>query len=498
MPSSKPSTARLASWLTRSDARIEIDRERCRRSLAHFISRAWHVLEPERAYQHGWHIDAICAHLEAISRGELTRLAINVPPGCMKSMTVSVFWQAWEWGPLGRSDLRFLSTAFTNGPVVRDTRKTRDLILSEWFQARWPVKLARVGELSFASEQTGTREGVPFGSLTSQRGDRLLIDDPHSVDTAESDAERAATTRRFREGAQNRLNDIKRSAIVVIMQRLHEADVCGVIDEIGMGYERLVLPMEFEADRVCNTRWFRDRRTSEGELLFPELFPREQIDALKASVGEYAWAGQYQQRPAPRQGGMFKCERIEIVDVIPECDMLVRAWDLASTEGAGAFTAGALLGRRRDGKGYVLADMVRVQFSPGKVRDLLRSVALLDGKRVRIRLPQDPGQAGKAQAMEFAALLDGFTLSIVAPTGEKDKRAEPFAVQVEGQRVSMLRAPWNDALLGEMRMFPAGRYKDQVDALSDAYSELLAAPRATLLHHPLEPETREPRFHGIG
>jgi hypothetical protein len=179
--------------------------------------------------------------------------------------------------------LRYLATAFNDGPVTRDTRKARDLILSEWYQSLWPeVQLTRAGETSFANTSTGTREGVPFGSLTSQRGDRLIIVDPHSVETAESEIDRANTTRKFREGAINRLNDQARSAIVIIMQRLHEQDVAGTVLGLNMGYEHLMLPMEFEIERCCPTSiGFTDRRTTDGDLLDPVRLPREVVDALK-------------------------------------------------------------------------------------------------------------------------------------------------------------------------------------------------------------------------
>ena len=446
------------------------------------MRRAWHVLEPDKEYRHGWHIDAICEHLEAVSRGEINRLQINVPPGMMKSLTVSVLWQAWEWGPFGKPTTRWLSTAFNDGPVTRDARKTRDLILSDWYRARWPeVSLVRYAERSFANSATGTREGVSFGSLTSQRGDRLLIDDPHSTDTAESDAEREATTRRFREGAQNRLNDIKKSAIVVIMQRLHEADVCGVIADLGLPYEKLILPMEFEPDRRCKTSiGFEDPRTEEGELLFPALFPAEELKILHGAIGEYAWAGQYQQRPAPRTNGFFEVDNIEVIDTLPRVSAWARAWDLAGTAGAGAFTAGGLLGRLADGSGYVIADMRRGQLKTGDVQTLIKETAAHDRNTYRpeprIRIPQDPGQAGVAQRNDYAKLLDGYAVKFLPPTGDKVLRALPFATQVETRRVFMLRGEWNDPLKAEMRGFPAFKFKDQVDALSDAYAELLANP----------------------
>ena len=212
------------------------------------------MLEPNSSYSHGWHIDAICAHLEAISAGRINRLLINVPPGMMKSLLVSVFWPAWEWGPQGRASLRYLASSYSENYVKRDSRRMRDLVASEWYQGLWgdKVRLVRAGELSFANEETGFREGVPFPSLTGGRGDRVIIDDPHSTETAESEAERARTARIFRESVPTRLNDPATSAIVIIMQRLHANDVSGVALSLKLGYDHLCLPMEFEASRRCS------------------------------------------------------------------------------------------------------------------------------------------------------------------------------------------------------------------------------------------------------
>jgi hypothetical protein len=261
---------RRAKAKIRAELAKDLDgiRARCQ-TLAGFVREAWPILEPTATYVHNWHIDVVCRHLEAVTNGRITRLLINVPPGTMKSLLVSVLWPAWEWGPKGRRSLRYLATSFNDGPVKRDTRKCRDLILSEWYQTLWPeVRLTRTAELSFANSDTGTREGVPFGSLTSQRGDRLMIDDPHSVLTVESDTQRDETTRLFRERAIFSINDPQLSAIVVIMQRLHEMDISGVIIARQMGFVHLRLPMRFEAYDPCSTILGpADPRTEPGELL---------------------------------------------------------------------------------------------------------------------------------------------------------------------------------------------------------------------------------------
>jgi predicted phage terminase large subunit-like protein len=462
----------------------EAIRARCR-TLAGFVREAWHVLEPSQPYVHGWHISAICRHLEAITGGEFlargasNRLLINVPPGSMKSLLVSVFWPAWEWGPYRLPETRYLATSYSEAYVKRDSRRMRDLISSDWFRALWPdVRLVRAGEASFANERTGFREGVPFASLTGGRGDRVIIDDPHSTETAESPAERARTTRIFRESVPSRVNDPERSAIIVIMQRLHEDDVSGQILKLELGYQHLMLPMRFEPERRCRTiLGFTDPREGEGELLFPERFPPEVLERDQKALTAYAVAGQYQQRPVPREGGMFQRAWFEgrFIGAAPEGTRWVRHWDLAATKRTtAARTAGVKLGRTSTGR-YVVGHVVTTQDEGHKVRALIRATAEADGKAVEISLPQDPGQAGKVQAQDLIAMLAGFVARAEPETGDKATRAEPFSAQCEAGNVDIVRGTWNEAYLDELCMFPGGSMKDQVDASSGAFARLAAA-----------------------
>lgn len=509
---------------------IERDRRRAKGSFAEFVKMAWPVLEPDMPLVWNWHMDAVCDHLQALVEGTFielglpNRLLINVPPGTSKSLLVSVLLQAWEWGPAGRQSMRYLSTSYNDGPVNRDTRKCRDLILSEWYKARWPeVDLVRRAETSFANAETGTREGSAFGSLTSKRGDRLIIDDPHSTETAESDPERLRTTRKFREGAQNRLNDQKRSVIIVIMQRLHEADISGVIFDVGMPYVHLCLPMEFEVERCCYTpvrtanavgeaiearydagrqQWFlpgmevpedreevlakaklqlvyrQDPRTEDGEILDPVRFPPDEVENLKRDLGSYGYAGQYQQRPAPREGGLFQRQWFGEIRAVPVGTKKCRGWDFAgSEEKTAAYSAGVLIGKMPDGR-FVIEDATRGQLTAGGVEKLVKTTAARDKKLVMISVPQDPGSAGKAVAMTFVKLLAGYNVRKSPESGDKVQRAEPLSAQAEAGNVVILRTgdaardAWIEPFLDEACIFPNGKFKDQVDAASRAFNEL--------------------------
>ncbi len=452
---------------------ISVERALCQKSLAEFVKCAWPVLEPSTELKWGWCMDAVCQHLEAVTSGRIKRLLINIPPGCMKSLLTGVFWPAWEWGPKGLTGLRYLGTAHKEPLALRDNIKCRRLITSEWYQSRWPVTLNtdQNAKAKFENTEFGFREAMAFNSLTGSRGDRVIVDDPLSVDDANSDAELKATEITFKEALPTRVNN-NDSAIVVIMQRLHENDTSGIILKGDFGYEHLCLPMRFEKDRRCRTSiGFVDPRKKEGELLFPERYGETQVRNLEKILGPYATAGQLQQRPAPREGAMFLRKWFQIVNEIPPLSQVVRGWDLAATAGGGDRTAGIKLGRTRDGR-YIILDFVRGQLASADVFSLVKKTAEQDGYGVTISIPQDPGQAGKYQVADYVRQLAGYDVRFSTETGSKVVRATPFASQCAAGNVSILYGSWNDEYLEEICTFPNGR-KDSTDATSRAFNQLI-------------------------
>lgn len=455
---------------------IERDKEECR-DLSTFIQSAWPEIDPQ-PYVHGWHMDALSEHLQATAQGDIKRLLINIPPGTSKSTATSVFFPAWLWGPYGWPEARFIGASYEQSLATRDNRKNRLLIESEWYQERWPTKLIsdQNEKTSFENTKQGWRQSCAVKSMTGKRGDFVVWDDPLSPEKAYSEAERDTANRVFAETLPTRLNDPVNSVIIIIMQRLHEEDVSGYILARDLGYEHLCLPMEYEAERACKTSiGFSDPRSNDGELLFEERFPKEVVDRDKAVMGGFAVAGQFQQRPAPREGGLFKRGWFKFVDEVPQGVEFIRGWDLAATEATQgkdpAYTAGVLVGRYPDGR-FVIADSTRIQGTPNQVEQLLINTASQDGRNVKGSIPQDPGQAGKSQAQYLIRQLAGYTYEASPESGDKVRRAEPLAAQCEAGNVDILRGSWNQDFMEEICMFPASKFKDQVDAASRAFNIL--------------------------
>ena len=465
-------------------------REKCT-TLLGFVQQGWRILEPATELKIGWAIEAMAEHYEAISYRHIKNLLINCPPGLMKSLLQNVFFPAWEWGPRGLDYHRYVCTSYGLPLTNRDGSKFLRLITSPWYQKLWPkIVLERTAVDNLENTGTGTRVGVPWSKSMGKRGTRFMFDDPHDLENAESDEQRANTVRLWQEGATSRLNDPELDSFLGVMQRLHEADVSGWILENDKSFTHLMLPQEFDPDRRCityrkdKTVLFKDPRKEDGELLFPERYNRAYVDTRRKLIGEYAFAGQDQQLPRPRGGGLFQRSWFDerkvkkITDLPAPIVRTVRGWDLAATDikalkTSGARTAGVKIGKLANDEGYVILHCVSRGVGPKKVHGLLKSTAVSDGRGVEISAPQDPAAAGKVQKAAIIKLLAGYITSVTPETGDKATRFTPFSIQCEEGNVWILEGPWNKEFFDELEKFPNGNRKDIADAASRAFGHLL-------------------------
>lgn len=468
--------------------RLATERELCRRSLLEFVRQGWEALPKHqgRPFISGWAVEAIVEHLEAVAAGEITHLLINVPPGFTKSMTVNVFFPAWLWGPCGQPNTSFISCSHDADTSTRQNLYCRDLINSDWYQERWGNVFSWKGDQNLKTLYENSRGGSRYAGavrkgLTGKRADYVITDDPHDVEKAESPDVLERAVRWYSESLPTRVNDQERSPFITIMQRVHERDVSGHILEHDLGYVHLCLPMEYEPDHPHQSTRFDDPRTEPGELLWPERFSRKAVDSLKEKFrsfgGTYAEAGQLQQRPAPRGGGMFQKKDFRTRRIAPDDSEIaagpVRGWDLAATaKDVASFTASVKMCRLKDGTTVIL-DAEHRQLESKDVYALILRTAAADGPNVRQSIPQDPGQAGKDQKRHVASLLAGYDVHFSPESGSKETRAGPLAAQGAAGNLDVLTGLWNDEFIAEACSFPRGRYKDYVDAASRAFARLV-------------------------
>ena len=465
--------------LTKADLDA-VERELCRRSLAEFAKRAWRVLEPAAELKWGWALDAICEHLEAVTDGRITRLLMNVPPGSMKSLLTGVIWPAWEWGPRGMPEMRFVGTAHEETLAIRDSRRCRDLIKSEWYQGLWPLKLASDldGKREFGNVNKGVRQARAFTSMTGVRGDRIILDDPISADNANSAAKLEAARIAFTETLPTRINNEK-SAIIVIMQRLNEKDVSGVILSMGLPYVHLCIPMRFEPARRCTTSiGWSDPRTEEGELMFPERFGETQVQELESTLGSYGAAGQLQQRPAPRGGGIINTAWFGYWTGQPSLEFRFITVDTAQkTAEQNDFSVLQCWGRSVTGQA-VKIDQIRgkweapellVQSRAFWLKHLAKHGAALRGMYVEDKV----SGTGLIQTLR----REGIPVMPVQRNKDKISRAYDAAPFIESGNVLLPRdAEWLSDFLSECEAFPAGAHDDQLDPMFDAINMVQNVP----------------------
>jgi predicted phage terminase large subunit-like protein len=488
-----------------------IEKRRCEMSLAEFVKRAWHVIEPGQPYIHGWHIDFICAHLEAITDGVLNddgtfynRLLVNVPPGTMKSLLIGVFWPAWEWGPRGKPHMRYVCASHSLDLAIRDSLRMRRLVTSEWYHGHWCDVVKITGDQNakakFETTATGYRQACAFSGVTGHRGDRVLVDDPHSVDDANSDAKRDSATALFKEAITSRLNNPDESAIVVVMQRLHEQDVSGIILDNEMGYDHIMLPMRFDPSRACVTKLgYADPREIDGELLFEDRFPQHVVDRDEAAMGPYATAGQYAQSPEPRGGGIVKDSWWKLWDrnEYPGIEYIVAALDTAYTEKSendpsaltiwGVFSAPGESATTRSVDRYGRTIEIATSYQSealgatskvmmmyawqGKltIGDLVVKVEeICTRMRVDLLLIENKA-AGHSVAQEIRRVFNSasFAVQMYDPK-TLDKVARLYSIQhifSEG----MVYAPnkdWAEMVIRQVSSFPRGKHDDLVDTVS--------------------------------
>jgi len=313
--------------------------EKYRRSLREFTKASWGSIEPGVEFQNNWHIDAISEHLQAVVEGNIKRLIINVPPRHMKSISVAVCLPAWTW--TRQPDKKFLYASYASSLSIRDSVKCRRLLDSRWYKAHFEDTFKLTSDQNqkqrFENDKTGARIATSVdGALTGEGGDIIVIDDPHNVRESESSAVREGVLEWWDQAMQTRLNDPKTGAFIIIMQRVHERDLTGHIlaNELDDEWNHLCLPAKYEIGHPTPTRsflGFTDPRTKEGELLWPNRIDEKTLTSLEKSLGSYASAGQLQQRPMPKGGGILRAEwwvPWESED-LPDIEYVLQSWDTA-------------------------------------------------------------------------------------------------------------------------------------------------------------------------
>lgn len=450
----------------------------CRDSFYEFLRRHWHAVVPEAPHWN-WHIEYLCDELqdlaERVFKGQPKDhdLIINISPGTTKSTISSIMFPAWVWTRMPSA--RCICGSYSAALSMDLSRRCRNVVRSELYQKLFPgIVLTKDQDAKghFANTQGGSRFCTSVGgSVTGMHGHFLIIDDPLDPQQAVSDAELKTANTWMRETLPTRKVNKEVVPTVLIMQRLHQDDpTAAMLERKASRIRHICLPAE-SGENVSPPEL--EEFYVDG-LMDPVRLSREVLESFEAILGDDKYAGQFGQKPVPEGGAMFKVGLITVEPVAPKLVKEVRYWDKAGSKGRGCFTVGVRMGRSVDGK-YVVTDVVRGQWDAFQREKIIVETAQKDGIGVIQAVEQEPGSGGKESAEATVRNLAGFRVQVDRPTGSKDERADPYAVQVNGGNVVLVAAPWNRAYVEELRYFPYSKYKDQVDGSSGAFAMVAKA-----------------------
>lgn len=522
----------------------DVFRIRAERSLVQFTRQAWNVIDPAE-FVDGWHLHAIAEHLEAVSRGEIRRLLINIPPRHCKSLLVSVCWPAWVWAKerkdytISGPKTKFMCLSYADSLALDHARLMRKLIASEWYQGNWGDRVKLSGDQDAKENFDNTAGGVRLsgginGTITGRGADVKIIDDPHKVKEVESDVVRQGVINTYDETLRNRVTSPKTSAEVIVMQRIGEGDLSGHVLDKG-DVIHLMLPAKFERDRKCYTvLGWEDPRQQDGEILWPEQWGEAELAPFE--LNEYQWAGQYQQSPAPRGGGIIKRDwwkvwppegeedawqqKFDVEDpttgevntvlrnVFPPFEFIIASCDTAYTEKQeNDFSACVVLGLFRDRRNYPQIMLINAWQDRLELNALVHRILRTCEKRGCDAVVVEAKASGKSVVQEIKRLMQpgAFNVHEFEPGG--DKVARMYAVQPlfsakkspasPSGSASIVYAPdttWAQMVIDQLAVFPKGSHDDLADALAQGLQFLRKRGLAQLPHEAEEDDIRSKMF----
>jgi predicted phage terminase large subunit-like protein len=438
-------------------------------SLSQFVKKTWPVLEPGTQYLPNWHIDLICEYLEAVTRGDVRRLIINVPPRYGKSLLTSVMWPCWVWTT--RPESRWIFASYSLPLSYKLSVDRRTLLLSDWYQSYWGDQFELREDLNLKSEFGNNRRGMMVaasvnGSLTGKGGNYLVVDDPLNPLEALSEVERERANIWFRETFSSRLDDKHRGAIVIIMQRLHEKDLTGTLLESDNEWVHLKLPaISEEHEEIRFPISGKVVHRSPGEVLWPLRENAEEIDKQRRIMGSYAFQGQYMQQPIPAGGTIFKKEWLKYFEKpLERFDLIISSWD-CSFSSSSSYVVGQIWGR--SGVNNYLLDQARGKWD---FPDTLAAIRGLNRKWPKINATIIEA---KANGPALISILSNEIAGVIPTNPHESKEARAIAVSplFESGKVQIpdiQQTAWVSDYIRELQSFPGGSHDDQVDCTSQA------------------------------
>lgn len=440
-----------------------------------FLEKAFYEVTGETNFHHSWNLDVIADKLEQVRQGKVKRLIINVPPRSLKSVQVTVAFSAWM---LGHEPNKKIITASYSGDLSdKFARDTKRLMSSEWYTKLFPkskISKDRSSAADFDTISKGGRMSTSVeGTLTGRGGDIIIIDDPHKPNETSED-NLAKVTEWYQNTLLSRLNDKENGAIILIMQRLHDSDLSGYLLDSSDAWEHVRIPSIAEEDE----KWFDAEGTlihsrKEGEVINPSQMSMSTLETFKKEFGAYVFSGQYQQDPAPKGDSILKPQWFKFYSKseLPHFRHILQSWDTANKKGINnAYSACVIIGIDEFDNRYILEvfrDRLEFYDLVKKVNELYDRYVSEYNCNVAVLIED---QASGTQLIQTLKRDSYIYPEVIRPDSDKISRFKGASVRFERGEVYLpaTKQGWWTDFENEILRFPASRYADQVDALSQA------------------------------
>jgi len=425
-----------------------------------FFERAFREINPNTPYASNWHVSALAHGFERCRRGEVTRLAIVIPPRQLKSTILTVALPAYLLGH--DPSTKIICSSYGTHLGIDFHNKTRRIVGSRWFQEAFPnFKIGSSDtQTFFETTEGGFRFATtPGGAMTGIGADFIILDDPQKASDMHYESSRNEGKLLLDDTVYSRFNNQKTGVLIIVMQRLHDDDLIAHVMRPGSGWELIKIPMMAEEDLYFPISENVRHCFKKGTFLQPTLFGQKEFDQLRNSMGTSNFYAQYQQSPVPPAGNLFDWKWFRSILDPPEFSEVIMSLDVAASKAAGDFSAFTIWGHR-DGNWY-LAAAHRFQYELPEVRNRL----LQFDKHYRPDLIVVDG-VGVGQGLVQQLKYEGIRHIESIKGSGKVVDAEAIAAIIEGGRVFYLQnAPGLAAFRDEVIAFPKGKYDDQVDSM---------------------------------
>ncbi len=450
-----------------------------RQDFKSFVIKVFKEVSPNDNYMDNWHIDVVCQSIMDMVHNKNTRLIINIPPRYMKSIICSVALPAYLLGL--NPKINIICVSYSDDLASKFANDCRNILQTSWYKEIFPHTIlspSRKAVNDFETTAGGGRMATSIGgTLTGRGADWIIIDDPLKPTEAMSDTQREKVNDWYGSTLYSRLNDKSHGKILLIMQRLHQNDLTGFLLTSKTPFKHIKLPIIAEEDEqwIINNHNSENQRIifrAKGELLHPHRENIDVISDLRKNLGEYGFAGQYQQRPTPIEGGLIKEKWLHFYNIKPnKFKNIILSWDTAEKVGEkNAFSACITMRIDENKKIYILdCYRERLEF-PSLIRKIEQKhyEALQNYTNAKIETLIEDASSGVQAIQQLKTKNREFKIIPIKPVVDKISRLEGVSPYIEDGSClfpALVSSWWKD-FKDELLMFPNSVFKDQCDALS--------------------------------